>query len=61
MTMMTASTVRRAAWRSSAKVNLCLRVVGRRDDGYHLLDSIFVPIDLCDKVTVTVTALRAGA
>jgi len=25
-----------------AKVNLCLHVTGRRDDGYHLLDSIVV-------------------
>ena len=58
---MTASTFQRAAWRSPAKVNLCLRVVGRRDDGYHLLDSIFVPIDLCDRITITVAAVRPGA
>ena len=25
-----------------AKINLCLNVTGRRDDGYHLLDSIIV-------------------
>ncbi|MBF0393353.1 MAG: 4-(cytidine 5'-diphospho)-2-C-methyl-D-erythritol kinase, partial [Alphaproteobacteria bacterium] len=25
-----------------AKVNLSLRVVGRREDGYHLLDSLVV-------------------
>ena len=25
-----------------AKVNLFLRVVGRREDGYHLLDSLAV-------------------
>ena len=29
-----------------------LRVVGRRSDGYHELDSIFLPIDLCDRVRV---------
>ena len=31
-----------------AKVNLTLRVVGRRDDGLHLLDSHFVLLDLAD-------------
>ncbi len=31
-----------------AKVNLFLHVVGRRDDGYHLLHSLFVPIDWID-------------
>lgn len=31
-----------------AKLNLFLHVVGRRDDGYHLLQSVFVPIDWCD-------------
>src|SRR4051812_9498245 len=41
-----------AVWRSPAKVNLCLRVVGRRADGYHLLDSVFAAVDLCDDVTV---------
>jgi 4-diphosphocytidyl-2-C-methyl-D-erythritol kinase len=48
-------------WRSPAKVNLCLRVVGRRDDGYHLLDSLFVPIDLCDDIAVTVAGVAADA
>jgi 4-diphosphocytidyl-2-C-methyl-D-erythritol kinase len=33
-----------------AKLNLSLRVVGRRDDGYHLLDSVFVLLDLADRL-----------
>jgi len=33
-----------------AKINLFLRVTGRRADGYHELDSIFVPVSLCDRV-----------
>ena len=31
-----------------AKLNLFLHVVGRRPDGYHLLQSVFVLIDWCD-------------
>lgn len=31
-----------------AKLNLFLHVVGRRDDGYHLLQSVFVLVDWCD-------------
>jgi 4-diphosphocytidyl-2-C-methyl-D-erythritol kinase len=31
-----------------AKLNLFLHVVGRRDDGYHLLQSVFMLIDWCD-------------
>ncbi|HYA34117.1 MAG TPA: 4-(cytidine 5'-diphospho)-2-C-methyl-D-erythritol kinase [Candidatus Binataceae bacterium] len=37
---------------ASAKINLFLRVVGRRPDGYHELDSIFVPVSLGDCVAV---------
>jgi len=36
-----------------AKVNLYLRITGRRADGYHLLDSVMVPINLCDELEVT--------
>jgi 4-diphosphocytidyl-2-C-methyl-D-erythritol kinase len=31
-----------------AKLNLFLHVVGRRENGYHLLQSVFVLIDWCD-------------
>ena len=33
-----------------AKLNLFLHVVGRRCDGKHLLESVFVLIDLCDEL-----------
>lgn len=33
-----------------AKLNLCLHVTGRRDDGYHLLDSLVVFADVADRV-----------
>lgn len=35
-----------------AKVNLWLRVTGRRDDGYHLLDSLVAFVSVADTVTV---------
>lgn len=35
-----------------AKVNLFLHVTGRRDDGYHLLESLFALIDLADTVAL---------
>jgi len=38
-----------------AKVNLSLRIVGRRPDGYHLLDSLMVPVSLCDALTIAVS------
>jgi 4-diphosphocytidyl-2-C-methyl-D-erythritol kinase len=35
-----------------AKLNLFLHVIGRRADGYHLLQSVFVLIDWCDTLHV---------
>jgi 4-diphosphocytidyl-2-C-methyl-D-erythritol kinase len=37
-----------AAWPAPAKLNLFLHVTGRRDDGYHELQTIFQLIDLAD-------------
>jgi len=45
--------------RAPAKINLSLRVVGRRADGYHLLDTIMVPVSLYDDVEIR--KLRRGA
>jgi 4-diphosphocytidyl-2-C-methyl-D-erythritol kinase len=36
-----------------AKVNFGLRIVGRRPDGYHELESLFLPIGLADSVRVS--------
>lgn len=36
-----------------AKLNLFLHIVGRRADGYHLLQSAFQLIDWCDTLTLT--------
>jgi 4-diphosphocytidyl-2-C-methyl-D-erythritol kinase len=40
-----------------AKINLFLHVTGRRNDGYHTLETLLVPIDFCDRITLS---LRTG-
>jgi 4-diphosphocytidyl-2-C-methyl-D-erythritol kinase len=35
-----------------AKLNLFLNITGRREDGYHLLDSLFVFCGLADRITL---------
>jgi 4-diphosphocytidyl-2-C-methyl-D-erythritol kinase len=35
-------------WPAPAKLNLMLRIVGQRVDGYHLLQTVFQLIDYCD-------------
>jgi len=45
--------IRAEAW---AKVNLTLRITGRRMDGYHLLSSIFAKINLKDDISFTPSA-----
>lgn len=39
-----------------AKLNLALKVLGRRPDGYHELDSIMVRLSLADRLRVEFTA-----
>lgn len=35
-------------WPAPAKLNLMLRILGRRSDGYHRLQTVFQFLDLCD-------------
>lgn len=37
-------------WPAPAKINLFLHVTGRRNDGYHLLQTVFRFIDRCDSL-----------
>jgi 4-diphosphocytidyl-2-C-methyl-D-erythritol kinase len=42
--------------RAPAKLNLCLKVTGKRPDEYHDLISIMIPIDLCDVLRLKLTS-----
>ena len=39
-----------------AKLNLTLAVIGRRPDGFHDLHSVFVPLALCDRLSLVASA-----
>lgn len=38
--------------RAFAKINLAIDVVGKRDDGYHLIDMVTVPLKLHDSIEI---------
>lgn len=42
------------AWPAPAKLNLFLRITGRRDDGYHLLQTVFRLLDWGDTIRLRV-------
>ena len=42
-------------WPAPAKLNLMLRITGRRDDGYHDLQTVFQLIAVCDWLNFVVT------
>jgi 4-diphosphocytidyl-2-C-methyl-D-erythritol kinase len=35
-----------------AKINLSLKILGRRDDGFHEIETLIVPISLCDEIKI---------
>lgn len=41
--------------KANAKINFCLDIIGVRDDGYHLIESVMQSIDLCDNVSISKT------
>lgn len=45
--------------RAHAKINVFLRVLGRREDGYHDIESLVVPVSLVD--TITLRPIEDGA
>jgi len=52
------SAARRARVRALAKINLELRVLGERPDGYHELRTIFQTISLADTIEIAFTPAR---
>jgi 4-diphosphocytidyl-2-C-methyl-D-erythritol kinase len=46
--------------RAPAKINLSLQIVGRRMDGYHLLDTIMVPVSLYDELEFRKLRIKRG-
>ena len=36
---------------SNGKINIGLNITGKREDGYHFLDMVMVPINLSDKIS----------
>jgi len=53
--------VKLLAERAFAKINLFLRVTGRREDGYHQLDSIFVPISISDRIAIEMRPTKTSS
>ena len=41
--------------RSYAKINICLDITGIREDGYHLLDMVMLPLELHDTLLIEET------
>ncbi len=44
-----------------AKINLGLNVIARRADGYHEIESVMVPIPLCDALEIVVDPMLGAA
>lgn len=38
--------------KANGKINLTLDIIGKREDGYHIIDSVFQSVSLFDEITV---------
>ena len=50
-----AKRLREGAVRAAAKINTFLEIIGKREDGYHDLETVFQSIDVCDEINITET------
>ena len=48
-------------WLAPAKINLSLRVLGRREDGFHEIETLMVPITLADGLSLERAAAGAAS
>ncbi|MBQ7815380.1 MAG: hypothetical protein IJ387_12925, partial [Thermoguttaceae bacterium] len=44
-----------------AKVNLFFEILFKRDDGFHEIQTVATPIELCDELTILSRAEKTGA
>jgi 4-diphosphocytidyl-2-C-methyl-D-erythritol kinase len=51
-----AQSMKKLRVRAPAKINLYLRVLGRRQDGYHELETVFQAVDLSDELFIEETS-----
>ena len=43
-----------------AKINLSLKILGRRDDGFHEIETLIAPISLCDEIKIDKDDAKEG-
>jgi len=43
-----------------AKINVSLRILGRRDDGFHEIETLIAPISICDEIKIERRSLKEG-
>src|SRR5207302_1002597 len=46
--------------RAPAKINLSLKILGRRSDGFHEIETLIAPISLCDDIKLERTGSAEG-
>lgn len=45
---------------SCAKINTGLKIINKRRDGFHNLETIFYPVDICDKIKISIEKTDAA-
>jgi 4-diphosphocytidyl-2-C-methyl-D-erythritol kinase len=43
-----------------AKINLSLKIVGRRGDGFHEIETLIAPVSLCDEINIERSDAKGG-